>query len=428
MALTETGEHGPELLVPAGHKGRTVLITHPMLLELGRRGRDIVLPLQDGSAPYHGGPMKREPRPTTPAPRDPKIKPEAKAALSGRGPQHSPGPGANALSPKTAPVVKDALVKHGLAKAAKGMVSTHIVGRMEPGDKFPRLSPRLMPHMDAGGLSGLTGSLFGYGPGTGTNNAAGQLNAQGVAGPAQLSTGEEEQNAASQAETLRQLQGEAAGTGPSAAGAVLSQGTAAGIAAQGAGAAGGRYGGNAQTRQTQVANTAANLEGGAANQGAQISAQERQAGAQGAAALGTSMRGQALQAAAANMQGEEMYNQQLAGLYGQEQGQQAAAGMGLQNTVLQGMSGALGLGSMAHGGVVDGMEDGGIDLGPVAGFTPTSPPAPAQSKSSGGGLAQLASLAAAKGAVVGKKFHPDAIRLIRVRRAQMHAVRSAHAA
>jgi hypothetical protein len=244
-----------------------------------------------------------------------------------------------------------------------------------------------------------------------------------------LSTGEEEQNAASQAETLRQLQGEAAGTGPSAAGAVLSQGTAAGIAAQGAGAAGGRYGGNAQTRQTQVANTAANLEGGAANQGAQISAQERQAGAQGAAALGTSMRGQALQAAAQTNQARSVVSQAQADVNRQQASvAQTAAGMGLQNTVLQGMSGALGLGSMAHGGVVDGMEDGGIDLGPVAGFTPTSPPAPAQSKSSGGGLAQLASLAAAKGAVVGKKFHPDAIRLMRVRRAQMHAVWSAHAA
>lgn len=157
----QTGEHGPEILVPAGHKGRAVLITHPMLLELGRRGRDVVLPLKEGSAPYSPGPTPSHvsARPTAPAPKSVSVKPGALAAMGGRGAVHNPGPGAAPLSPSTRGVVERALAAHGIKMAHGGIEGApHLVGHLHPGDDSPRLTPRLVPHMKDGGVAPGRGS------------------------------------------------------------------------------------------------------------------------------------------------------------------------------------------------------------------------------------------------------------------------------
>lgn len=219
----------------------------------------------------------------------------------------------------------------------------------------------------ASGLAGLFGNIFGYG----VNNtpAAQQLANQGV-NQVQLQTGEEEQNAAAQQMALSQYQQMAAGLGPSAAQAQLSAGLQQSIAAQQAAAQGGRYGQNAALRQRQAAQTGAGLAGGAANQAAQLRAQEQQAGIQGSAATASQMRGQALQAATTQGQFQQQYNQLGAGLYGQEQGQQAQAGIGLQNSlfggagslVSQGLSG-LGGGTASTGSLLGSANSGLASVG-----------------------------------------------------------------
>jgi hypothetical protein len=129
--LTQVGERGPELLASDDPKEKPSLITHPMLLNLGQKARDVVLPLKKGSAPYRPGPEPRtqSPRPTTPAPKHVAVKPEAQKAMAGKGKVHSPGPGADGLSPKTAPVVAKTLAKHGMASslhpAVLAMVRAH---------------------------------------------------------------------------------------------------------------------------------------------------------------------------------------------------------------------------------------------------------------------------------------------------------------
>ena len=116
---TYVGEKGPELLTPEDPQQKPSLITHPMLLKLGQHGRDTVLPLEKGSAPYTPGklPDKVGKRPTTPAPKHPAVKEEAARALKGEVAPHSPGPGAKGLSPQTAPIVQHALDVHGIHPA-----------------------------------------------------------------------------------------------------------------------------------------------------------------------------------------------------------------------------------------------------------------------------------------------------------------------
>ena len=210
-----------------------------------------------------------------------------------------------------------------------------------------------------GGLTQLLGSLFGYGVGTGSNNAAGQLAGQGVTGPATPDLRQEQTAFAQQQDILSQLKGMAAGTGPSAAQGQLSQAIQQAIASQGAAAAGGRYGQNAANRQTQVANTAANLEGAGANAAGNLRAQEMQTGAQGAANVSGAMAGEGLNAAALGEQGQMAYNNQLAGLYGAEQGQQAQGGMNLQSSLLNAAGGALGQVTTGGGGGSGGGGSGG---------------------------------------------------------------------
>ena len=205
-----------------------------------------------------------------------------------------------------------------------------------------------------GSLSQLLGGIFGYG--TGGKSAASQLSAQGLTGPATPNLAGFNADQANSQQLLGTLQGEAAGTGPSSAQAQLSQGIQQALGAQSAAAAGGRYGQNAATRQQNVATQGANLEGGAANQAAGLRAQERQAGAQGAAALSGQMGQQQLGAAQLGEQGQLAYNQDLAGLYGQEQGQQAAAGARLQSSLTNAAGAAIS--SMAKGGVIDHHTEG----------------------------------------------------------------------
>lgn len=197
------------------------------------------------------------------------------------------------------------------------------------------------------------GEFFGYG--TSSTPAYQQLQQQGISGVPTISTGEEEQNAAQQSAALAQLQGMAAGTGPSAAQAQLSAGLQQSIAAQQAAAAGGRYGQNAALRQRQASQTGAGLAAGAANQATQTRAQEQQFGAQAAGSLAGQMRQQSLAGATSQAQLQQGYNQQIAGLYGQEQGQQAQAGQNLQNSLTNSLGGLGALTSLlAHGGVASG--------------------------------------------------------------------------
>jgi hypothetical protein len=230
------------------------------------------------------------------------------------------------------------------------------------------------------GVSGLLGSLFGYGP-SGVS-AQNQLAGQGVTGAPQIATGEEEANAAQEGQALQQLQNLASGTGPSAAQSQLSAGLQQSAAQQAALAAGGRYGQNAVLRQRQASETGAGLEAGAANQATQTRAQEQQFGAQAAGSLAGQMRGQSLAGATAQAQLQQDYNQQIANLYGQEQGQQAQAGMQLQNNLLSpgGGVGSLltGLGGLAHGGVAH--SDAGsaipqLTISPIAATSYTPMPA-----------------------------------------------------
>lgn len=211
-----------------------------------------------------------------------------------------------------------------------------------------------------GGLTGLLGQLFGYGPGTGQNNATGQLAGQGIGGPAQPNLTSYDQQLAQQQQLLTQLQGMAAGTGPSAAQGQLSQAIQQAMASQNAAAAGGRYGQNAATRQQNVGNQAANMQAGAANQAGQLRAQEQQTGAQGAANVAGTMAGQNLQVAGMQQAGQQAYNNQLSSLYGAEQGQQAQAGMNLQGSLANGIGQAtkLAMTGAAQGAVVDHHSEG----------------------------------------------------------------------
>jgi hypothetical protein len=238
------------------------------------------------------------------------------------------------------------------------------------------------------GLSGYFGDLFGYGPGYGARNAAGQLAGQGIAGPALPNLSQESQSVAQQQQLLNQLQGMAAGTGPSAAQGQLSSGIQQAIAAQGAAAAGGRYGQNAALRQTAVANQGANLMAGGANQAGNMRAQEMQMGAQGAASVAGQMTGQALQAAGMQQAGQQAYNNQLANQYGAEQGQQAQAGQNLQGSAVSAAGSAAGVGAMAHGGVeAPHMSSGGL-AGILAQLAPYVSAAAAHG-SAGSGLTQV---------------------------------------
>lgn len=210
----------------------------------------------------------------------------------------------------------------------------------------------------AGSLTGALGNLFGYG--VGPTNAATQLQGQGIGGPAFANLGQESGDVAQQQALLAQLQGMAAGTGPSAAQAQLSSGIQQAVAAQQAAASGGRYGQNAALRQQAVANQGANLMAGGANQAAQMRAQEMQTGAQGAAGVAGQMTGQALQAAGMQQAGQQAYNNQLSNLYGAEQGQTAQAGQNLQNSLVGSVGGALAA-AMKDGGVAPRhMDSGGL--------------------------------------------------------------------
>jgi hypothetical protein len=234
-------------------------------------------------------------------------------------------------------------------------------------------------------LASFLGSVLGYG--TQGVPAYQQLQAQGIAGAPQINTTEEEQDAAQQSAALTQLQGLANGTGPSVAQGQLSAGLQQSIAAQQAAAAGGRYGQNAALRQRQAAQTAAGLQAGAANQATQTRAQEQQAGIQGSAQLAGQMRGQALAQSTAQAQLQQGYNQQLANLYGAEQGQTAQAAEQLQSSGFNAL-GSLGggfLSGAAHGAIL-GMDSGGViptlNINPVSATSYTPFPAAYSSSSS----------------------------------------------
>jgi hypothetical protein len=211
------------------------------------------------------------------------------------------------------------------------------------------------------GLAGAAGSVFGYG--TQNTSAADQLAAQGAM-PAQINTAESEQDRQKQQALLAMLTAQANGTGPSAAQAQLQQGIQSAGANQAAIAAGGRYGGNAQLRQQQVGNATAQIEAGGANQAAQLRANQMNAGAQEASGAAGTLHAQDAAGATAQAQLQQQYNQQVGGLYGAEQGQQAQEGMALQKSVLNALGGGLmggsggsttagGIGKalmMAHGG------------------------------------------------------------------------------
>ena len=214
------------------------------------------------------------------------------------------------------------------------------------------------------GLAGPLGDILGYGPGS--QSAATQLAQQGIAGPAQPNLGGFNQDAAQQQALLALLQGQAAGTGPSGAQAQLSSGIQQSIAAQNAAAAGGRYGQNAALRQQNAGNAAAGLEAGGANQAAQLRAQQMAGGAQAASGLSATMGQQQLGAAQLGQAGQQAYNNQIAGLYGAEQGQQSQAGQNLQNSAIGMLTGNNASGGA--GGGSGGMLGGLGSYAGIAGF------------------------------------------------------------
>jgi hypothetical protein len=200
------------------------------------------------------------------------------------------------------------------------------------------------------------GQLFGYG-GNGTS-AATQLATQGVAGPATPNLGQEQAAVVPQTQLLNTLIQRASGTGPSAAQGTLSQAIQSAMNAQGAAASGGRYGQNAQTRQSQVARNASSIEAGGANAAGNLRANEMNAAAGEAAGTAGQLAGEGLQAAGLGEQGQLAYNQQVGNLYGAEQGQQAQAGQQLQGAALGALGGAAKGGSNALG--LAAMEKGGV--------------------------------------------------------------------
>ena len=257
-----------------------------------------------------------------------------------------------------------------------------------------------------GGLAGLLGQLFGYG--SQGQSAASQLSAQGVTGPATPNLTGFNAAQGNEGQLFGTLQGEAAGTGPSSSQAMLSQAIQQALGAQSAAAAGGRYGQNAATRQQGVATQAAGLEGGAANQAAGLRAQERQAGAQGAAALSGQMGQQQLGAASLDEQGKLAYNQQLGNLYGAEQGQTAAAGQALQSSLMNAAGGAMSMGSGMGGG------GGGGGSGPYAGGSST----PYGGYGQVGGMGGSSINGMAKGGVV--DHHTEGMKHLTMALAHMH--------
>lgn len=116
LSATKTlmGERQPEAMIPLDPKSPARLIDHPMMATMKRPAA--IVPLAKGSAPYTPGPLPSVPGggPTRPAPRKLNIDPEALAAMAGRGPTHSPGPGGAGLSPRTAPIVGRAMAAHGM--------------------------------------------------------------------------------------------------------------------------------------------------------------------------------------------------------------------------------------------------------------------------------------------------------------------------
>jgi hypothetical protein len=122
----QTGEHGPEILLALGGHHGPRLIDHPQMLHLGAHGPVAVLPLTKGAAPYHPGPQPSHtsPLPAKAPPADFRshIKPEAVAAMAGKGAVHNPGGGALPLAPNVAPAIHKALQpvngKHPMLPAA----------------------------------------------------------------------------------------------------------------------------------------------------------------------------------------------------------------------------------------------------------------------------------------------------------------------
>lgn len=213
------------------------------------------------------------------------------------------------------------------------------------------------------GLLGLFGALEGN---VNSTPAAAQLAAQGI-DPVTLQLAGFNAAGANQNQALNQYQQMAAGGGPSAAQAQLNAGLQQSMAAQQALASGGRYGQNAALRQRQAVQAGAGLQSQAANQAAQLRAQEQQAGIAGSASLSSQMANQQLQAALGQGQLSQEYNKLGAGLYGQEQGQTAQAAANLQGSLFngagslinQGFSGVGGGGGPASTGRA-GMAHGGM--------------------------------------------------------------------
>ena len=109
------GEKAPEVVAPVDGKGGAKLVTHPSLVHMGQKPQ-VVVPLKPGSAPYRPGPLpsKVGPPPSTPAPRHIAIDPKAAAALAGKRAPASPQRAVSPLSPRNAPVVRQALARGGV--------------------------------------------------------------------------------------------------------------------------------------------------------------------------------------------------------------------------------------------------------------------------------------------------------------------------
>lgn len=215
------------------------------------------------------------------------------------------------------------------------------------------------------GLGGFLGSVFGYGPSGAT--ALQQLEDQGVQD--QYATIDQTQGNAARAQqeaNVANLQAEAAGQGPSAAQAQLASGINSAEANQLAASGAGGYGGAPGQAIKRAATVGSAAQANAAGQAAGLKANEMLAGQQGLTGALSGVRQQDLAAATAQAQlqqsGMNQYQSELAGLYGQEQGQQAQGGLALQKSLLGGIGGAIGLGAMARGGVRH-MDAGGMDLG-----------------------------------------------------------------
>lgn len=110
------GEKAPEVVAPVDGSGGAKLVTHPSLVHMGQKPK-VVVPLKPGSAPYHPGPLpsKVGPPPSTPAPRHIQIDPKAQRAMAGKSAPASPQRLVSPLSPQSAPVVRSALAKGGVA-------------------------------------------------------------------------------------------------------------------------------------------------------------------------------------------------------------------------------------------------------------------------------------------------------------------------